>query len=105
MTETPGAERQLLERVAQEIARRRLVAPAIFALESLRPLSFIASQAMLVFQPIVETILDVKDYVRLTETLEDRRNLEWLTQRLEQLEDERSAGDNRPAAPKPTDES
>jgi hypothetical protein len=104
MTEAPGTDRELLERVAQEIARRRLVAPAIFALESLRPLSFIASQAMLVFQPIVETILNVKDYERLTETLEDRQNLEWLTQRLEQLEDERGAGDKTPAAPKPTDE-
>jgi hypothetical protein len=74
---------QVLEQVAQELIRRRLTAPAIFALESTRPLSFLASQALLVLGPLVQALLPLPRYQEFCEALEDRRNIDWLITRLE----------------------
>ena len=86
-------QREALQRVVDEIARRRLCSPAIFALESTMPLSFLASQALVVLGPIVKAILPVADYDVFCEALEDRRNVEWLIQALDEAESA-AAGDH-----------
>ncbi len=89
MTESLTKEREILERLAREVAQRGMCAPAIFLLETAKPLSFVASQALLTFEPIIQSILTIRDYEVFVSAMEDRANVEWLIQRLEALEDER----------------
>ena len=79
-------QRELLGRVAERIAARGLATPAIFALESVRPLTFLASQALVVLGPIVQALLSLKEYDLFCDALEDRANLDWLIARLEEAE-------------------
>ena len=79
----------LLERVARELAERRLATPAMFVLEATLPLSFVASQALIVIEPIVQSILDLKDYERFQQLMEDREKVRTLIDRLEELEEQR----------------
>ncbi len=81
-----AAQREVLGRVADEIARRGLSTVALFTLESLRPLSFVASQALVVLGPFVQALLSPRDYDVLCEALEDRANIDWLIRRLEESE-------------------
>ena len=76
-------EREVLGRVAQALIDRRLTAPAILFLESVKPLSFLASQALIFLGPMLETLLDRDDYRTFAEAMEDRANVEWLIQQLE----------------------
>ncbi len=79
-------QRAVLERVAQELVRRRLTAPAVFLLESIMPLTFIAAQALIVLRPLVQMLIGIKDYEVFAAALEKRENVEWLLQRLEEAE-------------------
>ena len=83
-------EREVLTRLADEVVRRRMAVPAIFVLESMRPLSFIASQGLIFFEPIVRTMLSLKDYDVFARALERRENVEWLVRYLEEREDARN---------------
>ena len=77
-------ERALLDRLADGITRRGLTTPALFFLESMKPMGFIASQALVFFRPIVETIApNPKTYDLLTRILERRGSVELLLRRLE----------------------
>jgi hypothetical protein len=89
-------DRALLERVAGRIVELRLEVPAILTLESARPLSMIAGQTMLFFEPLVLALLRFGDYRRFAKLVENRDALEWLTHRIERLADERrEAGKHR----------
>ncbi len=79
-------QREVLERFAQEIARRRMAVPAIFLFESIQPLSFVAGQALAFIHPLVSVILEAPDYHMFREAIEDRENVAWLIDRLEELE-------------------
>lgn len=79
-------DRALLERIARKVVDRGMSAPAIFFLESIKPLNFVASQAMIFFAPILTTFFSRSDYERLARILEDRGSLEELLGRIEALE-------------------
>ncbi len=89
----PAAERheQLIERVAQRLVELRLGMPAVFVLEATLPLSFVASQAMIVFEPIIQSVFNIADYREFQQMMEDRSNIERLMTRIEQLEEQRGA--------------
>jgi hypothetical protein len=76
------AEREALDRVASALRRRRLETAAVFTLESLRPLSFVASQALLVLGPIIQAVVPVKDFDLFCQAMEDRRNVDYLVDKL-----------------------
>jgi hypothetical protein len=80
----------LLERVAARVVELRLEVPAILTLESVRPVSFVASQAMIFFQPLVQALLRFSDYQRFAALAERRDALETLTVLIE-----RRAGESR----------
>ena len=87
--ETKGKERsEILDRFARKVVERRLSAPAILFLESTKPLSFLGNQAMVFFQPIVQSIFTFKSYDDIMLLLEDRENVECLLRRIEELEAE-----------------
>ena len=88
---TAEEQDQLLERVAQGLSSRGLGTPSIFMLEASKPLSFIASQGMIVLGPFVDALLSWREYHVFVRMIEDRRNVERLIQRLEALEEERAA--------------
>jgi hypothetical protein len=82
--------REIMDRFAQRIIDWRMTAPAILFLESAKPLSFLGNQALIFFQPIVQSIFSFKTYDEVVEILEDRDNLEYFLSRLEHLEAERT---------------
>jgi hypothetical protein len=61
------------------VVELRLEVPAILTLESVRPLSLVASQAMIFFQPLVQALLRFDDYRRFAALAERRDALETLT--------------------------
>jgi hypothetical protein len=73
----------LLERVAARVVELRLEVPAILTLESVRPLSFVAGQAMLFFQPLVQALLRFDEYRRFAALVGRGDALEALTALIE----------------------
>jgi len=88
MKEIEAANREAMDRFAQRIVDWRMTAPAILFLESAKPLSFLGNQALIFFQPIVQSIFNFKTYDEITGILEDRENLEYLLCKIESLEAE-----------------
>lgn len=82
----------LLAAVARRVARYRMEVPAILFLESVRPLNFVGSQAMVFFAPLVQALFAMPEYERFAKLLEDRENLERLARRIEAEADRRDAG-------------
>jgi len=75
----------LLQKAANEIARRKLQAPAILFLEMNKPLANVGASMSLVFAPFVVPFLGydfVNDYSRL---FSSRENIERLLIKIEEL--------------------
>lgn len=86
---------RLLDKLADEVHRRKMETPAILFLEMHKPLAYVASQAALAFSPFLVPIVgfdNMNDYSRL---LADRENVERLILRIEA---------SREAVPPPTGE-
>jgi|LSQX01.2.fsa_nt_gb hypothetical protein len=86
----PKRQREVLGKVAAGLVARKLTAPAIFVLESSMPLTYVASQALVLLRPFVQAIIGIKDYEVFAASLEDRGNVEWLIQQLEAAEERRT---------------
>ncbi len=85
-------DRELIEKVAAAIVARGMTTPAIFLLESSKPLSFLGSQALHFLEPFVRSLLDAPSYTRFAKALEDRENVERLLVRIEALDEEARRG-------------
>lgn len=88
--EVTAEDRVILEKVAREAVRRRLATPALMLLESVRPLNFLGSQAMVFFQPIAGFVVSQREYERFAEILEKRKSISALMDLIEKEEHERS---------------
>ena len=55
-----------------------------------KPLSFVGSQALVFLEPFVKAFLNLASYDRFTALMEDRKNVERLIRKIEELEDERA---------------
>ena len=82
--------KEVMDRFARKIIDWRMTAPAILFIESAKPLTFLGNQALIFFQPMVQSIFNFKTYDEVAEILEDRDNLEYLLSRIETLEAERA---------------
>jgi hypothetical protein len=60
-----------------------MTVPAILLLESMKPLSFLGSQALHFFEPMVRSLFSVPDYERVAALLERRDSIEALLVRIE----------------------
>jgi len=80
---------EILDKIARKVVDLKLSPVAIVMLESTKPLSFVGSQLMVFFQPIVTSLFPFRQYDEAAALLEDRDNVETLIQKIEQLEDER----------------
>jgi hypothetical protein len=63
-----------------------MTVPSILFLESIKPMNFIASQVMVFFEPIVQTIFNFKDYENLRTALEKRDSIEKLVVLIEEYD-------------------
>ena len=84
-----------LDRLASFIATRRLEALAILFLQSLVPISYLGSQAMIGLEPIVGPFWPKGDWERLARIFERRDGIERLTLRIEHLVSEREANGSK----------
>jgi len=91
MTELAPEDEKLLAAVAQRVVRLRMETPAVLFLESVRPLSFVGSQALVFFEPFAQAIFHWEQYERFTRLVGDRDNLERLTRLIEDEADAREA--------------
>ncbi len=94
MDPASARQREVLDRFARQVAERGMCAPAIFLFESIQPLAFVAGQALAFIHPLVSVMLDAPDYDVFREAIEDRENLRWLTDRLEELDAERLSSED-----------
>ena len=81
------ADQGLIARVARRVVDLRMTVPAILLLEGSRPLNFLASQTMLFFRPVIESVWASQDYGRFQELLEQRESVEALVSAIEDEEE------------------
>jgi hypothetical protein len=82
----PEEEEVVLAKVAQKVVDKGMTVPAILFLETIKPLNFIGSQAMVFFEPVVQTVFNLKDYDTLRQALEKRESVEILLLRIEEFD-------------------
>jgi hypothetical protein len=86
---------QLIEHLTEQISRWRLTMPAILLLQVTRPFSFIASQWLLLFQPLLSFVYDAPRIADYAELLADRARFDRLIARLEEEEHAQDSGAGR----------
>ena len=77
----PRSERrhdELIAKIAVGVAKRRLAFPAILFLESVKPLNYLASQALIVLTPALGLFLEYTTLDDLADLLQERGNVERL---------------------------
>jgi hypothetical protein len=74
---------RLFERLADRVVKLRFTVPAVVFLESVRPLNFVGSQAMLFFAPMVHALFGAHEYDLIQSALERRETLGYLADLLE----------------------
>jgi hypothetical protein len=89
--EIAEADRALIDRLAARLVELRLETPAILTLETARPLSLVAGQALVFLEPIVQSLFALPDYHRFARLIERRECLAELVDRIEARAAEREA--------------
>jgi hypothetical protein len=87
---SPECRDKLIDELAHKIAKKGMETPAIMFLEMHKPVSFLASQTMLVASPLLAPLFGlngVEKYSRLFGSVE---NVELLIRRIEDLAEQRS---------------
>lgn len=87
-------QQELVDKLVQEVIRRRLVAPALVTLEMSRPLNFLSSQALHFFNPMITAVTNSKTSTHLAEMLEHRGSIEYLIQEIERAEREQTTANS-----------
>jgi hypothetical protein len=80
-------EMSLLNKVADIVIKRRLAAPALMFLESVRPLNFLGSQVIVFFEPIVAMVISTKELGMFAQILEKRKSIPLLIDLIEKKDD------------------
>jgi hypothetical protein len=77
-----------VDKVAQFLVRFGMTTPALFTLETMRPLSYVGSQFMHMLTPAVSTFLTSEAWNEMADLLEDRRGMDYVLKRIEKAERE-----------------
>ena len=85
-TSLPADEEDVLDRLAKKAVERGMAVPAIIFLESVKPLNFIASQVMVFFEPVIQSIFNFRDYNTLRSALEKHESVEILLLKIEKYD-------------------
>lgn len=87
---------QVIEKWARKIVGKGLETPAILFLEMHKPLTFLASQGLLVGMPFLAPFLGVDVVHKYSKLLERRENVELLIRRVEELVSEKEEKKRKP---------
>ena len=87
----------MIEKIAKAIAERRMAAPAILAIESLKPLNFIGSQVMHFLSPFAQVIFNKDEYEEFAALIENDEYLHLLVKRIDELDIEIFAKERKQA--------
>ncbi len=79
-------DRRLLSRLAGAVVKRRMAAPAVLFLGSVRPLNSVGSQALVFLRPFLTGLFNTEDYDRVVAILDRREGLEALSDAIEAAE-------------------
>ena len=77
---------ELIEKLSKFIAEKRMAAPAIMTIESLRPLARIGSQLMHFLAPFAEIIFNAKEYQEFAVLLENEEYVRLLIKRIDEMD-------------------
>ena len=80
------SDSQLISNLAEKIVRHGMAVPAIFFLEMVKYMSFIGSQLMVFFGPVISVFIQSESYYKITHLLEERQNVEFLMLEIEKIE-------------------
>lgn len=82
-----GEEQEVLFKLADFIVKKGMTVPAILTLETVKPLNYIGSQAMVFLEPFVQAVIkDISRYNTFRRMMEKRENVERLLQKIEELD-------------------
>jgi hypothetical protein len=81
--ELTAKDRDLLVRIAGKVVDRQMALPAVLCLESLRPLNFIGSQALVFLRPFLTPWCRRTDYDRVVSILDRREGIRCLVRAIE----------------------
>ena len=81
-------QRELLEKIAMQVVKRRLTAPAILFLEMCKPLNFLGSQVLIALNPFVQAVFNTTEYQKFALIIEKDANVELLIRLMEELDGE-----------------
>ncbi len=87
---TTEEREKLINEIAEGIVKRGLTTPAILFLEMNRPLSFVASQSLVVGSPFLAPFVGIDRVQDFSRLLKDRENVELLIRRIEDVSEERN---------------
>ena len=80
-----------VDKVTDFLVRFGMTTPALFTLETMRPLSYVGSQFMHILSPAVSTFLTSEAWNEMADLLEDRRGMEYVLKRIESADRERKS--------------
>jgi len=80
------SDRQDITTLAQKIITHGMAVPAIFFLEMVKYMSFIGSQLLVFFGPVITVFIQSESYYKITHLLEERQNVEFLMLEIERIE-------------------
>ncbi len=81
---------RFIDKIATNVVKRGLETPAIIFLEMHKPVSFFASQGLVVFSPFMAPFVGFDNVQLASRLLDKRENVERLIQRIEELAAPRS---------------
>ena len=81
-------QREAVDKTARFLVRIGMTVPAVLAIESIRPLSFMGSQFMHLLSPSVGTILAPNSWDAIAKLLEEREGMDYFLQRIEEIDAE-----------------
>ena len=84
-------ERELAERLARFLVGRRMTSPALMALETARPVTFLGSQLLAFLSPFLSLVFLQEETTRFVRLLEKRKGVDLLVDELTRLENESNA--------------
>lgn len=79
-------KKEVMGKLAEGIVNRRLTAPAIMFLESIKPLNYISSQVMIFFEPVILSIFSIAQYREIAIILEERGAIERIIEMIEEYD-------------------
>ncbi len=91
--DTPLSEEQLqslADSIAKPIVGRGLAVPAVLFLEMYKPLSFVASQSLMMAMPFLAPFIGAQRVADLSKVLKDRDNVELLLNRIEDMANDKN---------------